>query len=98
MLQVPYIFPVKIRHRIEVAEFMNWCAVCLLLSLGSVLIFSSFCWCRERPKYQIKDDGENVRNGFKAFAEGSDTVKVTREPRKDETVRARWAESLSHIL
>ncbi|XP_010675492.1 uncharacterized protein LOC104891490 isoform X2 [Beta vulgaris subsp. vulgaris] len=43
---------------------------------------------RERPKYQIKDDGENVRNGFKAFAEGSDTVKVTREPRKDETVRA----------
>ncbi|XP_021773704.1 germinal center kinase 1-like isoform X1 [Chenopodium quinoa] len=43
---------------------------------------------RERPKYLVKDDIENVRNGLRAFAEGSGTVKVTKEPRKDETVRA----------
>lgn len=43
---------------------------------------------RERPKYQVKEDFENVRNGLRAFAEGSGTVKVTREPRKEETVRA----------
>lgn len=45
---------------------------------------------RERPKYQIKDDGETPRNGPKAIGEGSDTVKVTRDSRGDETVRARW--------
>ncbi|KNA07931.1 hypothetical protein SOVF_167320, partial [Spinacia oleracea] len=43
---------------------------------------------RERPKYHVKEDVENVRNGLRAFAEGSGTVKVTKEPRKEETVRA----------
>ncbi|GJT61638.1 kinase STE-STE20-YSK family protein [Tanacetum coccineum] len=43
---------------------------------------------RERPKFQIKEDGETPRNGTQAFGEGSNTVKVTREPRVDETVRA----------
>ncbi|CAO2836146.1 unnamed protein product [Amaranthus hypochondriacus] len=43
---------------------------------------------RERPKYPVKDDADIVRNGLKAFAEGSGTVKATKEPRKEETVRA----------
>ncbi|KAK1416756.1 hypothetical protein QVD17_25872 [Tagetes erecta] len=43
---------------------------------------------RERPKFQIKDNGETSRNGTQAFGEGSNTVKVTREPRVEETVRA----------
>lgn len=43
---------------------------------------------RERPKYQIKDDAETPRNGPKAIGEGSDTVKVTRDSRGEETVRA----------
>lgn len=43
---------------------------------------------RERPKFPVKEDVENVRNGLRAFAEGSGTVKVTKEPRKEETVRA----------
>ena len=42
---------------------------------------------RERPKYQIKDDADTLRNGPKAV-ETSDTVKVTRSLR-EETVRAR---------
>ncbi|PWA54782.1 protein kinase superfamily protein [Artemisia annua] len=43
---------------------------------------------RERPKFQLKEDGETPRNGTQAFGEGSNTVKVTREPRVDDTVRA----------
>eukprot|EP00261_Vitis_vinifera_P031599 XP_019072842.1 PREDICTED: germinal center kinase 1 isoform X4 [Vitis vinifera] len=43
---------------------------------------------RERPKYQIKDDAETPRNGPKGIGEGSDTVKVTRDSRGEETVRA----------
>lgn len=43
---------------------------------------------RERPKYQIKEDTDIVRNGLRGIGEGSDTVKVTREPRTDGTVRA----------
>ncbi|RVW14079.1 Serine/threonine-protein kinase 24 [Vitis vinifera] len=40
------------------------------------------------PKYQIKDDAETPRNGPKGIGEGSDTVKVTRDSRGEETVRA----------
>nr|XP_043623781.1 serine/threonine-protein kinase 4-like [Erigeron canadensis] len=43
---------------------------------------------RERPKFQIKEDGESPKNGTQAFGEGSNTMKVTREPRVEETVRA----------
>ncbi|KAI3774977.1 hypothetical protein L1987_49544 [Smallanthus sonchifolius] len=43
---------------------------------------------RDRPKFQIKEVGETPRNGTQAFGEGSNTVKVTREPRVEETVRA----------
>ncbi|XP_074319349.1 uncharacterized protein LOC141656381 isoform X2 [Silene latifolia] len=46
---------------------------------------------RERPKYQVKEDIDNVRNGLKAYGEGSDTVKVTREQKSDGTVRSRNA-------
>ncbi|KAI3789597.1 hypothetical protein L2E82_02397 [Cichorium intybus] len=42
---------------------------------------------RERPKFQIKEDGESPRNGTQGFGEGSNTVKVTRESRVDDTVR-----------
>ncbi|KAL2944375.1 Serine/threonine-protein kinase svkA [Bienertia sinuspersici] len=44
---------------------------------------------KERPKFPVKEDVENLRNGLRAFAEGSGTIKVTKEPRKEETVRAR---------
>ncbi|GMH24944.1 hypothetical protein Nepgr_026787 [Nepenthes gracilis] len=43
---------------------------------------------RERPKYQVKEDAENHRNGLQTSAEGSGTVKVTRNSRGDETVIA----------
>ncbi|GLT72154.1 hypothetical protein SLA2020_441100 [Shorea laevis] len=43
---------------------------------------------RERPKYQIKEDEDISTNGPKAIAEASDTMKVTRDPRGEETVRA----------
>ncbi|RVW79344.1 Serine/threonine-protein kinase svkA [Vitis vinifera] len=55
----------------------------------SVMMTSCFYHLdRERPKYQIKDDAETPRNGPKAIGEGSDTVKVTRDSRGEETVRA----------
>ncbi|GAB2302582.1 hypothetical protein Dimus_036588 [Dionaea muscipula] len=44
---------------------------------------------RERPKYQVKDDIENPRNGLQAYGEASGTVKVTKDSRSDETVRFR---------
>ncbi|KAK9265764.1 hypothetical protein L1049_003382 [Liquidambar formosana] len=43
---------------------------------------------RERPKYQVKEDEETPRNGPKPFGEATDTVKVTKELRGEETVRA----------
>ncbi|GAB2284489.1 hypothetical protein Dimus_018942 [Dionaea muscipula] len=43
---------------------------------------------RERPKYQVKDDTENPRNGLQAYGEASGTVKVTKDSRSDETVRS----------
>ncbi|XP_057976429.1 uncharacterized protein LOC131163733 isoform X2 [Malania oleifera] len=42
---------------------------------------------RERPKYQLKEDEETPRNGPRGFGEGSDTVRVTRDARGEETVR-----------
>ncbi|KAL4589067.1 hypothetical protein LXL04_001969 [Taraxacum kok-saghyz] len=39
---------------------------------------------RERPKFQIKEDGESPRNGTQALGEGSSTVKITRV---EDTVR-----------
>ncbi|GAB4849481.1 hypothetical protein Ancab_004275 [Ancistrocladus abbreviatus] len=42
---------------------------------------------RERPKYQIKEDAENLRNGLQAYGEASGTVRVTRDSRGEETVR-----------
>ncbi|KAA8523930.1 hypothetical protein F0562_010353 [Nyssa sinensis] len=43
---------------------------------------------RERPKFQIKEDAETTRNGPRALGEASDTVKVTRDSRGEETVLA----------
>ncbi|XVE80102.1 hypothetical protein DITRI_Ditri14bG0112500 [Diplodiscus trichospermus] len=43
---------------------------------------------RERPKYQLKEDEQNPRNSPKAVGESTDTVKVTRDIRGEETVRA----------
>ncbi|XVF78563.1 hypothetical protein PTKIN_Ptkin14bG0144400 [Pterospermum kingtungense] len=43
---------------------------------------------RERPKYQLKEDAETPRNGLKAVGESTDTVKVARDIRGEETVRA----------
>lgn len=43
---------------------------------------------RERPKYQVKEDVEDIRNGLRAYGEGSDTMKVPRETRVDGTVKA----------
>ncbi|OMO53506.1 hypothetical protein COLO4_36710 [Corchorus olitorius] len=43
---------------------------------------------RERPKLVIREDTETSRNGPKAVGESTDTVKVTRDIRGEETVRA----------
>ncbi|XP_074311117.1 uncharacterized protein LOC141646990 isoform X2 [Silene latifolia] len=43
---------------------------------------------KERPKYQVKDDIDNVRSNLKAYGEGSDTVKVARESRAEGTVKS----------
>ncbi|OMO88933.1 hypothetical protein CCACVL1_08092 [Corchorus capsularis] len=43
---------------------------------------------RERPKLVIREDTETPRNGTKAVGESTDTVKVTRDIRGEETVRA----------
>lgn len=43
---------------------------------------------RERPKFPVKEDSENIKNGLKAYAEGSGTVKVAREPGGEQTVKA----------
>lgn len=48
-----------------------------------------FYFGRERPKFQIKEDGETPRNGTKALGEASGTVKVTRDSKVDDTVRVR---------
>ncbi|CAM8948771.1 unnamed protein product [Rhodiola kirilowii] len=42
---------------------------------------------RERPKIQIKDDEETLKNMPKGYGEASDTVKVSRDTRGEETVR-----------
>lgn len=49
--------------------------------------------CRERPKFQAKEDGESPRNGIKPFGEASGTVKVTRDSGVEDTLRVRLAES-----
>ncbi|XP_044504459.1 germinal center kinase 1 [Mangifera indica] len=43
---------------------------------------------RERPKYQVKEDPDTPINGLRSAGEGSGTVKVARDVRRDETVRA----------
>ncbi|KAL4312921.1 hypothetical protein GQ457_01G004370 [Hibiscus cannabinus] len=42
---------------------------------------------RERPKYQLKEDAETPRNGTRAVGEFTDTVKVNRDVRGEETVQ-----------
>ncbi|KAK1395585.1 germinal center kinase 1 [Heracleum sosnowskyi] len=43
---------------------------------------------RERPKFQIKEDGETFRSGTQALREASGTVKVKRDSKVADTVRA----------
>ncbi|XP_074365669.1 uncharacterized protein LOC141706747 isoform X2 [Apium graveolens] len=43
---------------------------------------------RERPKFQIKEDGETFRSGTKAIREASGTVKVKRDSKVADTVQA----------
>ncbi|KAK8648410.1 hypothetical protein V6N13_129163 [Hibiscus sabdariffa] len=42
---------------------------------------------RDRPKYQLKEDAETPRTGTRAVGEYTDTVKVNRDVRGEETVR-----------
>ncbi|CAI9088704.1 OLC1v1023112C1 [Oldenlandia corymbosa var. corymbosa] len=42
---------------------------------------------RERPKFQIKEDGESPSNGVKPLGEASGTVKVNRDSAAEDTVR-----------
>ncbi|GKV16516.1 hypothetical protein SLEP1_g27149 [Rubroshorea leprosula] len=42
---------------------------------------------RECPKFEIKEDAENLRNGPKAIEQGFDTVKAQRDIRGEETIR-----------
>ncbi|KAG9152552.1 hypothetical protein Leryth_023018 [Lithospermum erythrorhizon] len=43
---------------------------------------------RERPKFQLKDEEGTINNGLKPLGEASGTVKVTKEYRSEDTVRA----------
>lgn len=52
---------------------------------------------RERPKFQIKEDEDFSRNGFRAVGDASDTVKGTRDLSGEETVRARWVEYVDSL-
>lgn len=49
---------------------------------------------RERPRFQIKEDGDSPTNGTQAFGEESNTVKVVRESRVEETVRISQGKTL----
>ncbi|KAG8472361.1 hypothetical protein CXB51_035341 [Gossypium anomalum] len=53
-----------------------------------VKMLAFFVLNRERPKYQLKEDAETPRNGPKPVGESADIVKVTRDVRGEETVRA----------
>ncbi|MBA0783640.1 hypothetical protein Gotri_001324 [Gossypium trilobum] len=53
-----------------------------------VKMLAFFVLNRERPKYQLKEDAETPRNGPKPVGESTDIVKVTRDVRGEETVRA----------
>lgn len=49
---------------------------------------------RERPKFQLKEDGDSPRNGQKTLGEGSGTVKVTRDSKPEDTVKASQGKTL----
>ncbi|XP_024979373.1 serine/threonine-protein kinase svkA-like isoform X2 [Cynara cardunculus var. scolymus] len=49
---------------------------------------------RERPRFQIKEDGDSPTNGTQAFGDGSNTVKVVRESRVEETVKISQGKTL----
>lgn len=49
----------------------------------------SFCYlCRERPKYPVKEDPDTPINGLRGVGEASGTVKVARDGRSEDTIRA----------
>ncbi|CAI9295075.1 unnamed protein product [Lactuca saligna] len=53
---------------------------------------------RERPKFQIKEDDDDLADGTTVLREGSDTFNMTRISRVDDTVRVRndgWDFSIS---
>lgn len=50
--------------------------------------------CRERPKFQIKDDMDSPRNGQKPVGEASGTVRVTRDVGTEGTVKVRLVKPL----
>ncbi|XP_047310545.1 serine/threonine-protein kinase 24-like isoform X2 [Impatiens glandulifera] len=49
---------------------------------------------RERPKFQHKEDGDSPRNGHTTVGEGSGTVKVTRDSKPEDTVKASQGKTL----
>lgn len=55
-------------------------------------------FCRERPKFQAREDGETPRNGLKPAGEASGTVKVTRDSGVEDTLRVRLDESLVSLF
>lgn len=50
--------------------------------------------CRERPKYQIKDDMDSPRNGQKPVGEASGTVRVTKDMGTEGPVKVRLVKLL----
>lgn len=62
-----------------------------------VVIFSPYLH-RERPKFQIKEDGETPGTGTQVLGEASGTIKVTRNTKVEDTVRARLALSVNFLF
>lgn len=68
---------------------------CHSLPISMAMKHVFFYFDRERPKFQIKEDGETPRNGTKALGEASGTVKVTRDSKVEDTIRVRLVSSIS---
>ncbi|KAK9004911.1 hypothetical protein V6N11_042362 [Hibiscus sabdariffa] len=72
----------RLQERIRDVKFKY---ILPLAIVAKMLVF--YVLNRERPKYQLKEDAETPRTGTRAVGEYTDTMKVNRDVRGEETVR-----------
>lgn len=92
---LPFLDKLSLLNLISGVEFKD----CLLNDTGSTIVYSfqkllHVFSCRERPKFEIKDDIDSPRNGLKPVGEASGTVKVTRDTGTEDTVKVRLVKPL----